>query len=160
MLIFELFFLLTIKFIYSMKIIWKKVWFILVDRCLEPLEMIDVIQIRCLCDLVCFHYFILLLFKNYFKQNRWFCFKEKVYFLADDDHLQVREDVSIDDSAGTSFVYNNPYLSMSIQQQRSRLPIFKVFLQYFIYIKYKNIKYNNNKNIVVFKVLYFMQLLI
>lgn len=33
-----------------------------------------------------------------------------------------------DDSRAESgtYLYNNPYLSMSIQQQRSRLPIFKV----------------------------------
>lgn len=43
----------------------------------------------------------------------------------DDDSNLIREEKSED--TNTNYIYNNPYLSMSIQQQRARLPIFKVF---------------------------------
>uniref|UniRef100_A0A914RD11 Uncharacterized protein n=1 Tax=Parascaris equorum TaxID=6256 RepID=A0A914RD11_PAREQ len=32
---------------------------------------------------------------------------------------------SVEVEAGCSIVYNNPYITLSIQQQRARLPIFK-----------------------------------
>lgn len=56
-----------------------------------------------------------------------FLFLKNILKFLDDDSSIVKEENAEDEGASTSYIYNNPYLSMSIQQQRSRLPIFKVF---------------------------------
>jgi hypothetical protein len=45
-------------------------------------------------------------------------------------------DVAIDPESSGSNVYNNPYASLSIQQQRTRLPIFKVCIVVSLMIVY------------------------
>lgn len=57
--------------------------------------------------------------------NRWGI---TLTVLANEEDASIREDAALDDSAGTSYIYNNSYVSLSIQQQQTRLPIFAVVL--------------------------------